>query len=118
MRKAAGKILVTGCLFVAGVARPAPAADTLVVRWNDVLLEAVRESHLGPPMVARAIGVVHTCGFDAWAAYDPVAVGPRLGGSLRRPAGGQTEANARKAFRYGEYRCLLAVFPRQSAMIR
>jgi len=62
------------------------AADTLVVKWNDVLLQSVRLSKLGPPMVARAIGIVHTCGFDAWAAYDDVAVGTRLGSSLRRPA--------------------------------
>jgi hypothetical protein len=42
--------------------------------------------------VARAIGIVHTCGFDAWAAYDDIAVGTRLGGSLRRPAAEHTEA--------------------------
>jgi hypothetical protein len=58
-------------------ARPALAADTLAVKWNDVLLEAVRESHPGSPMAARAIAVVHTCGFDAWSAYDAAAVGTR-----------------------------------------
>ncbi len=41
------------CTF--GVSAGVSAADTLVVKWNDTLLESVRESKLGPPMVARAI---------------------------------------------------------------
>ena len=36
-------------------------------------------------MVARALAILHTCIFDAWAAYDKKIVGTRLGGSLRRP---------------------------------
>ena len=39
----------------------------------------------GPPIVARVLAVVHTCMYDAWAAYDDVAVGTRLGNTLRRP---------------------------------
>src|SRR5438132_1560269 len=38
-------------------------------------------------MVARGLAIVQTCVYDAWAAYDDVAIGTRLGGSLRRPAG-------------------------------
>lgn len=116
MRAAA--FLSACALGLSAAASPAHAEDTLAVRWNDVLLEAVRESHLGPPMVARAIGVVHTCGFDAWSAYDPVAVGTRLGGTLRRPPEERTEANREKAYSYGEYRCLLDLFPAQSSSIR
>ena len=80
-------LLPVGFLGLFGVSAQVLAADTLVVQWNDVLLQSVRLSKLGPPMVARAIGIVHTCGFDAWAAYDGVALGTRLGASLRRPAG-------------------------------
>ena len=105
-------------LGVLGVSARAFAADTLVVKWNDVLLESVRESKLGPPMVARAIGIVHTCGFDAWAAYDAVAVGTRLGASLRRPAVERILANKEKAFSFAEYRCLLDLFPGQTDYIR
>jgi hypothetical protein len=101
-----------------GVCAQVFAADTLVVQWNDVLLQSVRLNKLGPPMVARAIGIVHTCGFDAWAAYDDVAVGTRLGGSLRRPPAERTLANKETAFSYGEYRCLLDLFPGQTSYIR
>ncbi|HEY3125036.1 MAG TPA: vanadium-dependent haloperoxidase [Thermoanaerobaculia bacterium] len=109
-------LLVPPALF--GVSAQVFAADTLVVQWNDVLLQSIRLSRLGPPMVARAIGIVHTCGFDAWAAYDDVAVGTRLGGSLRRPAAERTPANKEKAFSNGEYRCLLDLFPAQTGYIR
>ena len=94
------------------------AEDTLAVQWNDVLLESIREAKLGPPIVARAIGVTHTCGFDAWAAYDDLAVGTQLGGSLRRPAAERTLANREKAYSYAEYRCLADLFPGQTALAR
>src|SRR5947209_5064948 len=71
-------VAILAMSVVAGLARPA-LAQTLVVKWNDVLLECVRRSRIGPPMVARAIGVTHTSGFDAWAMYDDVAVATRLG---------------------------------------
>ncbi|MEV4089895.1 hypothetical protein AB0J43_57475, partial [Nonomuraea fuscirosea] len=48
---------------------------SVVVRWNQALLTAIRTGTLGPPMVARALAVTHTCAYDAWAAYDAVAVG-------------------------------------------
>ena len=98
MKRSFVKILLPVAFFgVLGVSAGAFAADTLVVKWNDVLLESVRESKLGPPMVARAIGIVHTCGFDAWAAYDDVAVGTCLGGSLRRPAVERILANKERS---------------------
>ena len=41
----------------------APKKDrqSVVVRWNDAFLQGVRESRLGPPMVARALAVCHAC---------------------------------------------------------
>lgn len=110
--------LIFPAFLLSAVAAPVLATDTLAVQWNDVLLQSVRLSKLGPPMVARAIGIVHTCGFDAWAAYDGVAVGTRLGSSLRRPSLERTQANKQTAFSYGEYRCLLDLFPGQAAYIR
>jgi len=118
MRRVSRSFLLLTFVAVSGISEPIFAADTLVVQWNDVLLQSVRLSHLGPPMVARAIGIVHTCGFDAWAAYADVAVGTRLGGSLRRPAAERTLANKEKAFSFAEYRCLLDLFPHQTDYIR
>src|SRR4051794_38555433 len=61
------------------------ALPNIVIQWNKAALQAVRDSKLGPPMVARALAIVHTCIYDAWAAYDQRALGSRLGSSLRRP---------------------------------
>src|SRR5437588_6507911 len=59
--------------------------DSVAVQWNNAALQGVRESKIGPPMVSRALAIVHTAAYDAWAAYDRLAVGTQLGGSLRRP---------------------------------
>jgi hypothetical protein len=34
---------------------------TAVIAWNQAALDAVRRTRLGPPMVARALHVLHTC---------------------------------------------------------
>lgn len=52
---------------------------TVVVAWNEVALQAIRASHPTPPVAARALAILHTCMYDAWAAYAPVALGTRLG---------------------------------------
>jgi len=70
-----------------------------------------------PPAVARAHAMVSTSMFDAWAAYDSVAVGTQLGGSLRRPLAERTPANKQKAVSYAAYRTLLDLFPTQSAAL-
>jgi hypothetical protein len=87
------------------------AADNLVLRWNAAALQGVRESRLGPPMVARALAIVHTCMYDAWAAYDRVAVGTRLGGALRLPPRRRTLANKSEAISFAAYRALVDLFP-------
>jgi hypothetical protein len=62
-------------------------------------------------VVARAISVVHTAIFDAWAAYDVRALGTRLGGTLRRPAVERTPENKNKAISFAAYRALVDLFP-------
>ena len=116
MSKLAG--VVVGSLLLGVPCASHACAVTLPVRWNDVLLECIRRSKLGPPMVARALGVTHTCGYDAWAMYDDVAVGTMFGGALRRPAAERTEANRERAYSYAEYRALLDLFPGQTSLIR
>ena len=85
--------------------------DSVVLRWNDAALQGVRESRLGPPMVARALAIVHTCAYDAWAAYDRVAVGTRLGDALRRPPWERTQAAKNEAISYAAYLAAVDLFP-------
>ncbi|HEV2013642.1 MAG TPA: vanadium-dependent haloperoxidase [Candidatus Dormibacteraeota bacterium] len=86
-------------------------SDSVALLWNAAALQGVRDSKLGPPMVARALAIVHTCIFDAWAAYDHQAIGTRLGGALRRPARERTLANSKKAISFAAYRAAVDLFP-------
>lgn len=92
-------------------------ADSVVIQWNEAFLQAVRASKLGPPMVARALAVAHTCIYDAWAAYDRVAVGTRLGGALRQPPARRTLRNKREALSFAAYRAAVDLFPESTASV-
>ena len=63
-----------------------PSSPNLATQWDKAALQGVRDSKQGAPIVARALAVVHTCMYEAWAAYDERAVGTQLQGVLRRPA--------------------------------
>ena len=94
------------------------ADDNVVLRWSEQTLAAIRALKTGPTINARALAIVHTAMYDAWAAYDPTAVGTRLGGSLRRPAAERTDAYKSQAISYAGYRALLNLFPARSADFR
>jgi len=83
----------------------------VVVQWNNAALQGVRDSKLGPPMVARALFIVHNCIYDAWAAYDKSAVGTVFGASLRRPKPERTLANKNQAISFAAYRAAVDLFP-------
>jgi hypothetical protein len=112
---AGGALLVLPRAAVrAGAARP---PDSAVVQWNEAFLQGVRDSKLGPPMVARALAVAHACIYDAWAAYDRRAVGTRLEGSLRRPAAEQTLANKTQALSFAAYRAGVDLFAASASTV-
>ena len=94
---------------------PAPAAR-IVIGWNQLTLEAIRTTRAAPPMAARNLAVVHSAMFDAWAAYDKVALGTRPGATLRRPLAEQTPANQARAYSFAAYAALVDQFPTQKAV--
>ena len=112
-----GLALLVPSAALARTARSAKLAENVVLRWNDALLQGVRDSKLGPPMVARALAVAHTCIFDAWAAYDRVAVGTQLGGALRRPARERRFDNKVEAISFAAYRAAVDLFPGSRASV-
>lgn len=96
-------------------AMPTASADQrqlgLVQRWNSAILQGVRDSKMGAPMASRALAIVHTCIYDAWAAYDNKAIGTQLSGALRRPFAERTPTNKERAISYAAYRALSDVLP-------
>jgi hypothetical protein len=92
------------------------AGDNVVLRWDEAVLQSIRDTKHGPPMTARTLAIVHTAIYDAWTAYDPVALGTRLGGALRRPMEEHTLANKREAISYAAYRALVDLFPSRTVI--
>jgi hypothetical protein len=60
--------------------------------------------------------VVHTAIYDAWAAYDPVAVGTRMGSNLRQQAADRTLDNKNRAVSFAAYAALVDLFPARQAV--
>jgi hypothetical protein len=90
---------------------PPSTSDNLVLQWDEELLQAIRALPPRPTVTARAISVLHTAIFDAWAAYDANARGTRLGTSLRRPAAERTLKNKNKAISFAATTTLVDLFP-------
>lgn len=95
---------------------------TAAYQWVDVLLEAsgrdAERNRPRPTILSRAMALILTSMYDAWAAYDGIAVGTRLGGRLRQPAAQRTQPNREKAIAYAAYRTLLFVYPEDAEWIR
>jgi hypothetical protein len=89
------------------------AGDNAILSWNQQLLDTIKANPAatGPTRTARFLGMVHTATYDAWAAYDGVAKGTRLGSQLRQPPAERTLANKTKAISYAAHRTLVSLFP-------
>jgi hypothetical protein len=118
-----GLLLVLTFGLAAVAERPQPAratsGDNLVLQWDEVSLQAIRDTRPPPPAAARALAMVHTAIYDAWAAYDPLAVDTRqrlrATPALRQPTAERTQANKEKAISFAAYAALLDLFPTQQA---
>jgi hypothetical protein len=89
---------------------PTSFNDNVVVKWDDELLQAIRANPptTGPTITARAIAVLHTAIYDAWAAYSPVADGVHYTG---KATGASTLADKQKAISFAAYETLRWLFP-------
>ena len=87
------------------------------MRWNVVTVQVVRDSKMHGSTASRALAILYSCIYDAWAAYDERAVGTQLSGALRRPASERTEANKERAISYAAYRALTDLVPSDSESV-
>jgi uncharacterized protein DUF6851/vanadium-dependent haloperoxidase-like protein len=110
--------LTVGALAVAG-RQPVRAAtgDSVVLAWNQQVLDTISTTKTGPTIAARALAVAHTAIYDAWAAYDPVAVDTRqrlrVNPDLRQPTAERTLDNKNRAVSFAAYATLVDLFPAQ-----
>ena len=108
---------VTSVVLCPILAWPRDETPNVVIQWNNAALQGVRDSKLGPPMVARALAIVHTCIYDAWAAYDRHALGTQFGGSLRQPPSQRRISNKNEAISFAAYRAAVDLFPGDKATV-
>ena len=95
---------VPGLLFLA-IATAAQAAS-IVTEWLDEAFPAANEVAWEPTIGARFFAILHTAMYDAWAAYDPIAVGVVSGTVFRNQGGLANDANKREAISYAAYTVL------------
>lgn len=112
MKKIFSLLFILSLLINPVVPAFAQETDNVVIRWNNALLQAVKDTKYVPPKAARTLAIVHTAIFDAWAAYDSKAV-PTNGGILRRPESERTEENKKKAISFAACVTLADQFPSQ-----
>ncbi len=89
-----------------------PSSGDVVIQWNNAALQAVRDVNPGPTVASRAMAVMHTAMYDAWAAFDPVAVPTRPNGIPRHSGSGNGLGNKNQAVSYAAYRAMLDLFPK------
>lgn len=90
------------------------SARPALLAWNGLALQAVRDTKPGPPIAARALSLMHTAGYDAWAPFDDSALQVRTN-IPRKPPAQQTDQNRAVAISQACYRILLDQFSNGSA---
>jgi len=94
---------------IAASASPSPTPNA-VIQWNNAALDAIRVISPGPTIASRALAIMHTCMYDAWAAYDPHANPTRPNGILRQ----KQQKDVTQAVSYAAYRAMMDLFPSQA----
>ena len=96
------KVLLTRLLLVLCL-WPCARADSVAREWDEAILAAIRIDNPNPPVHARNLFHLSVAMYDAWAAYDPVAVGCVYRGKHTDP---DVEVARHKAISYAAYRIL------------
>ena len=92
--------------------------QTVAGIWNDAALQSLRDLQPGAPVGARVLALTHTAMYDAWSAYDGVAVGTEFGPALRRPRAERTAPNREEAISYAAFETLLGLVPEEESTLR
>ncbi|NET42092.1 DUF6851 domain-containing protein [Okeania sp. SIO2B3] len=90
------------------------SSPSISVLWDRAVQQAVINTSPGPTIASRAYAIVHTAIYDAWSAYDPLAVGTQLEDDLQRPLSENTDANKTEAMSFAAYRVLSELFPTET----
>ena len=87
------------------------SAASIVTEWLDQALPYAQEVAWEPTVGSRFLTILHTAIYDAWTAYDPVAVGVVSGTALKGLGGANNEANKREAISHAAFTVLQTLAP-------
>ncbi len=94
------------------------SAASIVTEWLDQALPYAQEVAWEPTVGSRFLAILHTAMYDAWTAYDPIAVGVVAGTALKGQGGADNEANKREAISHAAFTVLRTFAPQhQRALI-
>jgi hypothetical protein len=91
-------------------------ADTVTVYWDNVALNYV-ERNPTPRVASAMLTTVHTAMYDAWTAYDSIAVPTRANGILKRPPEEMTDSNKIEAISFAAHKALVYLLPAMASRI-
>ncbi len=102
-------------LLIISYSWSATAQRSVARRWNEVLLQGIRQDLARPPVHARNLFHVSVAMYDAWAAYDSVASTYLLGKTVGTyscpftgvPVPADIKAAREKAISYAAYRVIV-----------
>ena len=94
---------------------PPPSTAGTVRGWNTLALHAVREAQADLPAAARALAILHTCMYNAWAAYDEDARQTVHGRAVRLPRAERSAASKAGAMSHAAWFVLCEQFLAQRA---
>ncbi len=83
--------------------------------WDQVVQDAVIVASPGPTIGSRAFAMMHTAMYDAWSAYDEVAIATTLEESIQRPAIENTDQNKQVAMSFAAFHVLEDLFTDQAS---
>lgn len=92
-------------------------ADTVSAYWDNVALDYIHRTNAEPSVAVRTLAIMHAAMYDAWTAYDPIAVPSRANGILKRPPEEITDANKIEAISFAARKALVNLLPSMSASI-
>jgi hypothetical protein len=87
------------------------SAASIVTEWLDQALPYAQEVAWEPTVGSRFLAILHTAIYDAWTAYDPIAVGVVSGTTLKGQGGANNEANKREAISHAAFAVLRTFAP-------
>ncbi|MGI6454833.1 MAG: vanadium-dependent haloperoxidase [bacterium] len=90
-------------------------STSIITEWNPIIIEATIRDTPQPTIGTRTLAIVFTSAYDAWQAYDPVALGYVVGNTLDGTGGESTQANQEEAVSHAIYTALMAVAPTNQA---